>query len=82
MVVHVDTSLQVLSGAKYSASFTDIPYKAGTVNHATMNETAKILLYYGLVVLPSSALVVEGYAYMGPITWITRSFTECCAFVT
>ena len=27
---------------KFSISFTDIPYKAGTVNHATKDETKKI----------------------------------------
>ena len=27
---------------KYSTSFTDIPYKAGTVNHTMKNEMAKI----------------------------------------
>ena len=32
----MDTSIQVTQ--KYLASFTDIPYKAGTVNHVTMNE--------------------------------------------
>ena len=29
---------------KYSASFIDIPYKAGIVNHATNNEIAKIMI--------------------------------------
>ena len=37
----MDTFIQVL---KYLASFTDIPYEAGTVNHATNNETAKIIV--------------------------------------
>ena len=35
----MDTSIQM---QKFSASFTDVPYLAGTVNHATKNETAKI----------------------------------------
>ena len=38
----IDTSIQVLSNAKYSASFTDVPYQAGMVNHATINEMVKI----------------------------------------
>ena len=46
-VLHVQTNtinLQILSHKcqKYLASFTDIPYKAGTVNHATMNKMVKI----------------------------------------
>ena len=32
---------------KYSTSFSDIPYKAGTVNHATKNEMAKLLIHFG-----------------------------------
>ena len=32
----------------YSTSFTDIPYKAGTVNLVMKNETAKLLFYFNL----------------------------------
>ena len=57
MVVHVN--LQILPYKcsvvqKYSASRTDIPYLAGTVNHVLIDETANITDLYlasGLVCL-------------------------------
>ena len=32
---------------KYLTSFTDIPYKAGTVNHATRLKQRRLLTYFG-----------------------------------
>ena len=58
---------------KYSASFTDIPYQAGTVNHATKNETAKITVTLYMAGTVNHAIKNEWLRLQSLRIWLVRS---------
>ena len=58
---------------KDSASFTGIPYKAGTVNHATKNETAKITVTPYMADTVNHATKNERLRLRSLPIWLVRS---------